>query len=531
MKQLIKGFNWGLTGEVQDMLVEYGRVVARGPELGIPSETTRIDLTGKWLLPSFVESHCHILPTGLDLLKLHLGFAENHQDVLDSVRERFNEQPEGWIHAVHYDQNRYAGIHITRDQVDAISRSRPIVLRHVNGHASIANSAALEAAGIGEDVQDPVGGTYVRDEAGRLNGVLLEAAHEFVAAAAPKPSRSEMVEAILRAGKLMHSQGIGCATDMMTGFFNLEDELASYQLAAEAGSPIHMRLFVQWNEVFGPRAAPEMVERIRSLTHGSPSRPDRGKDVRVAGIKIFADGAIGSGTAAIYGKFLGERKAGVTRSRRGEDLARGPERETDGQLMYSIDRLNKMVETAHNAGFVVAVHSIGDYSTDLVMNAFERTGEPSRHRIEHAMLLSDAQIERMARLQLHCTFQPEFLKRLGPAYRRQLGEDRTAFLIRSRSVLDAGIPMSFSSDRPIVAGNPWDGIEAASNRPKGFSPTENCTREEAILAYTAGGALANGEPDLMGTLNPGSLADFQLYAKSPVHDAIELAVLNQDHEV
>jgi len=157
--------------------------------------------------------------------------------------------------------------------------------------------------------------------------------------------------------------------------------------------------------------------------------------------------------------------------------------EVSGQLIYSPTRLREMVQTAHRAGFRVATHSIGDYATDLVMDAYEATGEPSRHRIEHAMLLSDAQIERLAGLGCAVTFQPEFLIRFGHSYRRQLGPERMARLKRARSLLDAGIPLSFSSDRPIVPGDPKDGIRAAVHRPEGFDPAENITLPEAFRAY------------------------------------------------
>jgi predicted amidohydrolase YtcJ len=483
------------------MLVENGVVLARYRSIDASTDIERISLQGQTVLPRFIDAHCHILPTGLDLLKLHLGQANSHADVLDLVRESAQERPEGWIHAVHYDQNRYGGAHLGRADLDRISLDRPILLRHVNGHASVVNTAALKAVGVDEDVKDPSGGTFVRDADGRLTGVLLEAAHERVTAAAPAPTKSEMVEAILRAGNLMSSQGIGCATDMQTGFFNIEDELDAYQLALDAGCPIHIRLFVRWADVFGSSARPETIEKIRHLMLDQDPKilaASASKSLRVCGAKIFADGAIGSGTAAIYGRYEDKQPDPSSRE------------SADGQLMYPPEILNDMVDTAHGAGFPIAIHSIGDRSTDLVMNALERTGEPLRHRIEHAMILSDSQVERLAKLGVHCTFQPEFMARFSSSYMRQLGQERASRLVRTRSVLDAGIPLSFSSDRPIVAGNPWDGIQAAIARPAGFRVEENCTREEALRAYTFGGAVANREPLVMGSLEAGALADFQI---------------------
>jgi predicted amidohydrolase YtcJ len=296
----------------------------------------------------------------------------------------------------------------------------------------------------------------------------------------------------------MSDRGINCASDMVTGRWNLRQELEAYKLAAQQGCKIHMRLYLQWKAVFGPRAQPleETQALLREVEQATEGR------VRTSGIKIFADGAIGSATAAIYGRYAADTPNPPT------TLPDG--REFSGQLIYSPQRLNAMVKTAADAGYQVAVHAIGDYATDLVMDAFEATEAPARHRLEHGMLLSDAQIERMAKLGCFLTFQPEFLMRLGHAYRRQLGPERASKLKRARSVIDAGIRLSFNSDRPIVDGDPVNGIRTAVCRPEGFDPSENVSEVEAIRAYTLEGARVNGDEGTMGDLMPGSLADWRL---------------------
>jgi predicted amidohydrolase YtcJ len=172
--------------------------------------------------------------------------------------------------------------------------------------------------------------------------------------------------------------------------------------------------------------------------------------------------------------------------------------------MYAPEKLKAMTLTAHDAGYAVSVHAIGDYAADLVMDGFEATGEPSRHRIEHIMLMSDAQIERLAKIGCAATMQPEFLHRFGHAYLRNLGAERTAKLKRFRSVLDAGIPLSLSSDRPIVPGDPRLAIRTASHRPAGFDLAENLSPTEAIYAHTVEAANCLGDTGRFGTLQPGS---------------------------
>lgn len=422
-----------------------------------------------WIMPGIVDNHCHILPTGLDLQKLHLGGLDTREAVLDAVRSRVQETPDGnHVLAVHYDQTRFPdGRHLSREELDATSVRHPIILRHVNGHASVANSLALDRAGVTSDEPNPDGGEYLRDASGRMTGVLLELAHERVTAAVPNPDLEQMVSAILAAGEKMASYGIRTASDMMTGRFDLDLELQAYRLAAERGCPIRMRLYLQWGRVFGSRHLD--AERLRELVDAFD-----GSRVRVGGIKIFADGAIGSRTAAIYGHYSGSELT-----------------EHEGQLIYAPDKLQAMIVTAAQAGYQVAVHSIGDRATDLVMSGFEQTPDPGRHRIEHAMILSDAQIERMATIGCHVTMQPEFLVRFGHSYLRQLGAERAAHLKRYRSVLDQGLRLSFGSDRPIVEGDPWLAIRAAVSRPAGFEPAENLRPAEAVHAYTGAAADSN----------------------------------------
>ena len=483
----------------RSMLIDGGRVMV-APTVEAISGDEVVDCGGQVLLPKFIDAHCHILPTGLDLLKLDLTACQSQQEVLEAVRARLAET-EGWVLAVQYDQTKYpGGLHITREALDAVSSTRPILLRHYNGHASVANSGALEAAGVSESTPDPAGGEFGRGADGKLSGLLLETAHEYVWERTPKVSREEMVDAILAAGAKMADLGIGMAADMMTGRFNLEDEIWAYREAARRGCRIRTRLYVQWREVFGPKGVG--LGRLKEL-EASLDDPDQ---TRICGIKLFADGAIGSATAAIYGSYSGREANGPKVSRHG----RKTELEgTSGQLIYAPEKLTEMTKIASDAGYPVAIHAIGDYASDLVLDAFEATGCPENHRLEHAMILSDAQIERIQRMNPFVTFQPEFLMRFGHAYRLQLGEERTAKLKRSRSILDAGIRLSYNSDRPIVPGDPRDGIRTAIKRPDTFDQSENVTLHEAIQCYTAAGAEACGD-DNLGRLIGGEHADYQL---------------------
>jgi hypothetical protein len=460
-----------------------GTLVRVGIESGrIAALDSEGDPAGPVVLPGFIDAHCHVMPMGLDMLKLSLAECSSHEEALDRIRDAVAEG-EGWLHAVQYDQNRFPGArHIDRWQLDAVALSRPVLLRHANGHASVANSAALAAAGVAESAADPEGGSFGRSADGRLNGLLLERAHESVTSAAPRPGFDQMVEAVRRAQSSMAHLGITCASDMLTGRWDIEDEVRAYQAASAGLGTVRLRLYAIWSQVYGPRGIGS--GRLRELDGDADP-----KRCRVAGIKIFADGAIASATAAVHGRFL---------------TSGG-----QGQLIYEPGRLHQMVQTASADGWPVAVHAIGDRAVDHVLDAFEATGVPARHRLEHAMILSDAQAERIARLGCHVTMQPEFLLRFGAAYRNQLGPEAASRLKRIATLRRLGVPMSLNSDRPIVPGDPWDGIAAATVRPEGFDPAEQVGRQEALRLYTEGGALANGDAGRLGALAVGMPADLQ----------------------
>lgn len=478
MKRLFKNARWWLDDKPIELSVMDGKVSPESISEAAADEV--VDCHGAWIMPAFLDCHCHILPAGLDMQRLDLSKCHTRRDALDLV-EAAAQEGEGWLLAVQYDQTRFEdGRHITAAELDAVTRGRPTILRHSSGHAAVANTPALLEAGIGANTADPPGGTIVRDERGEPLGPLLENAMDLVYRVVPPPTLTECIEAIHAAAKSMRSTGITCATDMATGSRGLSEEVEAYRRAAESGCAIRLRTCVLWGRIFGKRGEPDFqIEPTPML--------------RNLGVKLFADGAIGAGTAAMTEEYM----TGGT-----------------GMLIYEPDDLRERVRLAHEAGYVIAIHSIGDRCTDVVLDAIEETGSPARHRVEHVMLLRDDQVERIRRLGVRVTLQPEFLLRFGHAYFRQLGEQRASVLKRARSLADAGITIGLSSDRPIVPGDPWDGIRVAASRPSGFDPSEAITLEEAVKMYTSGAASVNDETEL-GSLAPGEWADFQLYEQDP----------------
>ncbi len=459
------------------MIVSHGRIVERGPHVSEGPFDQVVDLSGKWLLPAFVDNHSHIEGTGTHLGYPSLVSCQTKEEVLESLAGAVAARRPAQLIAVQYDQNRWGGPHLTALELDKISTQIPILVRHSNGHAAVANSAAFNLASIHPYQEDLPSGTFGRDETGVVNGPLFESAVDLVARSFPKPELQEIKTAIRRANQKVKELGFREVCDMGSHNISALDLLKAYdEVWKEAGS-IDMRIYMHWKDLFGPKAVSgETLEQYRHL---------------IAGVKIFCDGAIGSATAAIYGNYLTESSSAEKKPLTAAQAQFHTSKSVSGLLMYPPDKLKSMVRTATDKGFQVATHAIGDFAVDLVMDAYEESGRPSLHRIEHAMILSDQQIERIAKLGCFVSIQPEFLSRFGKAYQNQLGTDRATKLIRSRSLLQAGVKLSASTDRPIVEGDPKVGVRLLRQRPEGFDQSENLDGNSALKLWLENASHAN----------------------------------------
>lgn len=486
MSILFTNFRWWKDGSTRNMRVsDEGLVTYTGPDE--PFADDEIDLEGGWLMPGFVDCHCHIMPSGFDLLRLNLSTCNTKEAVLSALREA-SVVGGAWLLANHYDQNRFDdGEHLTCVQIDSVIPNTPVILRHSSGHACVVNSAALRLAGISPSSDDPRGGEIVRAN-GVPNGVLLENAMELAYRAVPRPTREEMSDAILAAAKSMSAYGITSAADMMTGHQGLEEEIWAYKDAIQRGAPLRMRLYVQWSGIFKNKVTAQELEEML--------RPMPEEFLAIRGVKLFADGAIGAGTAAMH-----------------EEYTTGG----NGSFIYPPEELERRVRIADDAGFAIAIHSIGNRCTDLVLDCFEKCADPSKHRIEHVMVLSDDQIARIRSLGCKVTLQPEFLRHFEATYRRRLGDEKYAALKRAKSLDSAGVPIGLSSDRPIVPGNPWSGIRIAADR-----GDESISNDRGVELYTFGAAEVNGDGALFGRLNIRQFADFLVYDKNPRDESAKL---------
>ena len=437
---------------------------------------------------------CHILLTGLDLAKADLKDAATNQEIVARLLEYDRKnQDRFWVFGVGYNQNILpGGNHITRAELDRVSRDKPIFIKHASGHCVVGNSKALELSGITPNTPDPENGLILRDQAGEPTGVLLEGARAMVEEYVPKPTISEMAEAIKLAAGRMAIRGTLSATDCSFGRYGLLEEWQAYVQALEQGAPLRITLM--------PRVA--VAEPAGWVKRPDVNLPQGHPGLRLGPMKFFMDGAVMPRTAAFKEPYADGAKTTV--------------------MMYEPQEFKRLFSACHQGGWQIATHAIGDAAIELAVEAAEsaQTAHPrprADHRIEHCMITSAEVIQKMSRLGMIVVPQPEFIYYFGEGYYGALG-DRAYRAMPYRSWLQGGVRVAFGSDQPVVPHDPVIGWRAAVNRKthKGqvIGPEECLDPLTALRCFTLEAALA-GKDNEVGMLAPGKKADFVVLSDRP----------------
>lgn len=455
-----------------------GRVLAAGGSevMGLRGPRTRVvRLGGAAVFPGFNDAHAHVVYHGLTRFGADLGAVKDVAGIVQALRGHARKlQPGEWQQGMGYRSSALAEKRPPhRKELDAATGSRPAFVDERGGHSRVANSAALAAAGIGAGTPDPPGGRIGRDEDGTPNGLLQETAMRLVADVQPLPDRRRRTQAILLSQELLLSRGITSVGAAVNRGF--ADDLWCYQRLATDGR-LRMRVneFLSW----------ELLEASLSLgvRHGFG-----GDLVRAGPIKVFVDGGA-------------ERV--VTRDGGG-----------GGQFWRTPpDELKELVRRASSAGLQVAAHAIGDGAIAAMCDAVALAqGERLRHRVEHCTVCPPDLQRRLARLGMVAVMQP--LAARAPRQSPGLFSFRDRkHLAAHRQLLAAGVHVAFSSDLPVTPDpTPWAGVRAAVE-----DEINGVTVLEALRAYTAAGAYASFEENVKGTLEPGMLADLQIYDADPL---------------
>jgi predicted amidohydrolase YtcJ len=483
-----------------------GRIV--GVYDGKPDVTAKqtIDLRGLTLIPGFHDAHNHMIAFGLSLTEVDLRVS-SQDELYARVAAKAAATPEGgWVIGSGYDQTR-TGAHPHRDALDAIAPRHRVWLKHTSGHMCAVNSLVLADLGIGETVPQVDGGRVTTDAAGRPTGLLEERAQELVGNLTHPYPLTTLTDAVHAAGRHYLAEGITSVTEAGVGggwIGQSPVELAAYINARDQGR-LHVRVeLMVVSDVFHPLGAHPSDGIDTGIDLGL--RTGFGDDwLRLGPMKIFTDGSLVGRTAAMSAPFEGDPG-------------------NSGYLQADSDQLTERIIEAHRAGWRVAAHAIGDRAIDLALDAFADAADQyprtrPRHRIEHFAAARPDQVARAAKLGVIAVGQGRFASELGDGMLAAVGAARSAWLYRQRSLLDAGLVLPGSSDRPVVSGAPLLGIHDMVNRRTAsgapFNAAEAITPAEALRAYTWGSAYASKQERAKGSISPGKLADFTVLSEDP----------------
>ena len=483
-----------------------GRIV--GVYDGRPDVTAKdvIDLRGLTLVPGFHDAHNHMIGFGLSLTEIDLRVG-SLDELYARVAAKAATTPVGeWIIGSGYDQNR-TGAHPHRDALDGIAPNHRVWLKHTSSHMCVVNSLVLADLGIGDTVPRVDGGRVATDGAGRPTGLLEERAQELVGNLTHPYPLTTLANAVDTAGRRYLAEGITSVTEAGVGGGWISQspvELAAY-VAARDQRRLHVRAeLMVVSDAFHPLGAHPSDGIETGIDLGL--RTGFGDDwLRLGPMKIFTDGSLVGRTAAMSAPFEGDPG-------------------NSGYLQADADHLTEMIIAAHRAGWRVAAHAIGDRAIDLALDAFADAADQfprhrPRHRIEHFAAARPDQVARAAKLGVIAVGQGRFADELGDGMLAAVGPERAAWLYRQRSLLDAGLVLPGSSDRPVASGAPLLGIHDMVNRRTAtgapFNPAEAITPAEAIRAYTWGSAYASKQERVKGSIARGKLADFTVLSEDP----------------
>ncbi|MDN4175114.1 amidohydrolase [Nocardioides sp. SOB77] len=482
--------------------VLHGRVVALED---VPAHRV-LDLDGAVVVPGFHDAHNHMAWYGLSLAEVDLRLPSLDEVYAAVAARAATLGPDAWVVGAGYDENKLSG-HPDRDALDRAAGGRRVWLKHTSGHMCVVSSAVLADLGIGDAPVDVPGGLVVTDAAGRPTGLLQEQAQALLSRLVLPYPVATLVDAIERAGRAYLAEGITSVVEAGVGggwIGKSPVEVAAYQAARDAGRlPVRVELMVA-ADVLHPLAAHEEDGLAAGIDLGI--RTGLGDDrLRIGPVKVFSDGSLIGHTCALT-----------------EDFADTPG--SRGYLQDDADALRTRILDAHRSGWRVAAHAIGDAAIDLVLDAYDeaqrRWPRPDvRHRIEHFGVARPDQVRRAAALGVVPVPQGRFVGEIGDGMLRALGPARTGWAYRGRSLLDAGIVVPGSSDRPVVDGRPLLGIHDLVNRTTdGGQPLgreEAMTGLEALTAYTLGSAYASHQEHERGQVLPGRLADLAVLSEDP----------------
>jgi len=481
------------TGLVFDEDGKVVQVLARGDKR--PQVDYRLDGEGRVMIPGMIDAHVHVMDIGFAALTLDLSATTSLEDALATIKAFADANPgRPWILGRGWNQEKWGlGRFPTAAELDAVVPDRPVWLERADNHANWGNTLAITTAGVTAKTADPAGGKIIRDAKGAPAGVFVDNAVRLVGKVVPPPRPEDRDLAFAKAQEVLLGYGVTAVADMGTKIA----DWGTYRRAGDAGRlTIRIMAYADNFDTLELVAGPEPTGWLYD---------DR---LRMGGIKLYLDGALGSRGATLKAPYADDPGA-------------------RGLPLLSPAQLRNLMSRAALDNFQTAVHAIGDAANAEVLTAIEELAETyegdRRWRIEHAQIIDTADIPRLGKHGIIASMQPLHQTSDRTMAEARLGPDRLDGAYPWRSVLIVGGRLSFGSDAPVEPADPFAGLAAAISRTDakgepfgGWFPQQTVSREQALAGFTSDAAFAGFAEGRFGRLIPGERADFLLVDRDPL---------------
>jgi len=459
-----------------------------------PQIDEKIDLKGKLMLPGFTDSHLHLLLGGYTLTDINLNSVKSKKEFQNRIKVYLEKNDNTFYKGGGWDHSLFDGkILPDKNWIDEIIPDRPVFLTRMDYHLGLANSKALEIAGISADSNNPIGGVIDKDViTGEPTGILRDSAMALVLNALPNRSKNEKEKALQAALEILKKNGITSVHDI-----SMDGDFEIYEQFFEKG-----KLTCRINSI-------PLIEEVSDFSTVKIDDKKYRYYLRRNCVKAFADGSLGASTALFEEPYLNE------------DTNCGVETE-----IFSSTKINEITDKADKQNVQLAVHAIGDKAVDNVLTLYQKLNisnenQDRRARIEHAQHIGKNHLQKFYNNSVIASMQPIHLFYDADTIKSKLGEDRFAGSFAINSLINNGVKVIFGSDWPVAETNVMHGISLAVNRkvrgnqfPNGFYLSESISVEDAVKCYTTNSAFASFEEKIKGSIEVGKLADFVVLNKN-----------------
>lgn len=481
---------------------------------GTAATTRVVDLTGRLLLPGFIDAHVHPVEGGVERLGCDLSPGWTREDYLSIISDYMEKHPDSeWIVGGGWQQAAFPGGAPLAVDLDALSVDKPIIVSNRDHHSAWVNSVVLRMAGIDKEYPDPSDGRIERDAEGNPTGTLHEGARMLALNLAPQPTREQQYAGLLEAQRYLHSYGVTGWQDALIGNYGNHNSgiVDLYQQAIDNGE-LRARVngAIWWDRDKDESQLEQIVALSEQFQH---------EYFRVTAVKIMQDGVTENKTAAMTTPYIAPHCACA-----GSDT---------GISFIEPEVLNDCVTRIDSAGLQAHFHAIGDRavreSLDAVAVARQSNGDSGvTHHIAHLQIVHPDDRPRFAELSVAANIQalwasndPQMVKLNVPI----IGDERSSWQYPFGSLLAEGALLCAGSDWPVTSPDPWLGIHVAVNRqhpadhpdynPEVFVPKERITLDDALRSYTSHSARINGRGEYTGAIKVGYAADLVVVDRNP----------------